>query len=792
MSQVIEAKCPKCQHTLRVPLDWVGKTIRCKFCQATFQALGKLARSASDAKAGIQVAKPYIPIGKPAHSTPAVSAAPAPTPAVAVGMPPASPPPPAASGHPFGFDEDATSEVPNVAKPRKKGYGAMMLVATFFILFLAGASGAGYFLYKVMITPQGPGGDKAIAKGDGQGAKYDGRPQKAVKSESVVKEKNTTTKKDGSKETMPVPASDGAKKEESKTPPKKVTPFKNPPPFKDLAKKDPAKKGPVFGNDPFPRRALLVSVNNYLMFNTVHYGSGRDSFRGGYPGSSTGALRDFFQRPPLYFPSSQVFELSDGIPLDSKVGRPNTTQKSVVQAAIQDFVDTSREQDRIVLLFAGHGAVVEDKSYLVPIDGSLKKVESLIPLQWVYDQLAKCKAQQKILILDVFRFSPGRGAELPTPGEGDEGSMPEMFDKELENPPAGVQVWCSCLKEQSSTELEGGSAFLQAMCHALQGGGPEMSGIATPDQPIPIEGLVVKTNQRLTDLVAAEKRKQTPRLTGKDAGKSVAFDAKLGVANVISFQSPSAASGKDVAGYALINSMLDELKFPPVRDTRAGDIALLKAQNLPSFPSKILEGFKADGYNNVTELRERFVKNKETFTKEYPLRAAYFEAFDALQESSKIQMREVLASPIDPKRKAAFLQEQAPAGISIFKLEGVLANLKTAEEERDKETSKRWQANFDYIQARLQARLIYLFEYSYTLGQIRADNLPELAPGQSGWRIGTGKKIAVTEQKAKALNKATAKLWKRLQDEYPDTPYAILAERESIISLGLQWRPKSD
>ncbi|MSU79104.1 MAG: hypothetical protein EXS16_13570 [Gemmataceae bacterium] len=778
MSQVIEAKCPKCQNTLRVPLDWVGKTIRCKFCQVTFQAHGKLAGSTSDNKAVVQVAKPNIPIGKPANSAAPV--------AVAAGAPPVM-----ATNTSFGFDEDPSAETPSVAKPRKKGYGAMTLVATFGVLFLVGAGGAGYFLYKVINTPHGLGSDKHVAKGDGQSTRSDSKPPRAVKADGPARDKGTTTKKDSNKEAPP-PAADSGKKEEGKTPTKKVTPFKNPPPFKDIAKKDAPKKGPVFSNDPFPRRALLVSINNYLMFNTVHYGSGRDSFRGGYPGSSTGVLRDFFQRQPLYFPSSQVFELSDGVPLDSKVGRTNTTQKSVVQAAIQDFVGSSREQDRIVILFAGHGAVLEDKSYLVPIDGSLRKPESLIPLKWVYDQLASCKAQQKILILDVFRFSPGRGAELPTPGEGDEGSMPEAFDKELENPPAGVQVWCSCLKEESSTELEGGSAFLQAMCHALQGGGPEMSGIATPDQPIPIEGLVIKTNQRLTELAAAEKRKQSPRLTGKDAGKAVAFDAKLGVANVISFLSPAAASGKDVAGYALINSMLDELKFPPVRDTRAGDIALLKAQNLPAFPAKILEGFKADGYSNVTELRDRFVKNKEAFAKEYPLRAAYFEAFEALQKSAKIPMREVLSSPIDPKRKAAFLEEQAPAGISIFELEGVLANLKTAEEERDKETSKRWHANFDYIQARLQARLIYLFEYSYTLGQIRADNLPELAPGQSGWRIGTSKKITVTEQKAKALNKATTKLWKRLQDEYPDTPYAILAERESIISLGLQWRPKSD
>jgi hypothetical protein len=129
----------------------------------------------------------------------------------------------------------------------------------------------------------------------------------------------------------------------------------------------------------------------------------------------------------------------------------------------------------------------------------------------------------------------------------------------------------------------------------------------------------------------------------------------------------------------------------------------------------------------------------------------------------------------------------------MFHLESALAAVKAAGEEREKETSKRWQANFDYAQARLQSRLIYLFEYNYTLGQIRLDNLPELAPGQSGWRVGiSGAKITVTEGKAKTYAKDTKKLWDRIQRDYPETPWALLAQRESMIALGLAWRPKSD
>ena len=49
--------------------------------------------------------------------------------------------------------------------------------------------------------------------------------------------------------------------------------------------------------------------------------------------------------------------------------------------------------------------------------------------------------------------------------------------------------------------------------------------------------------------------------------------------------------------------------------------------------------------------------------------------------------------------------EQKELGVSTFNLEQVLDRVKMAAKERDKETSKRWQANFDYTLARLQSEL---------------------------------------------------------------------------------------
>ena len=124
--------------------------------------------------------------------------------------------------------------------------------------------------------------------------------------------------------------------------------------------------------------------------------------------------------------------------------------------------------------------------------------------------------------------------------------MPEGFDKDVLNPPAGVQVWCACQKEQSSTELEQGSAFMQALCHSLQGGG-ETKGFSEPTQPIPIEGLVATVNKRLKDLVAVEKRTQISRLTGKVPAAVVAYNKAEPLPEPMKLKPPTLPKG-NVAG----------------------------------------------------------------------------------------------------------------------------------------------------------------------------------------------------------------------------------------------------
>lgn len=760
---IVQAKCPHCKKSLRVPAEWLDRTMRCKLCRHVIQGKHPLGGN------GVPVA---TPIG-------------------------------AAAGAPFTFDEPDT-DAP-VRPSRKRGGKKFVLVLAglaFVALVLIPAAG----LAITRFVTGGDGGMFAFLKGPVEATMAalpsDGSATPRKRPVDDVPPKKGGEAKGGEKKIAPPVDPPTKKTPESKEPetkgpaktgPETKGPTKKGPETKGPTKKGPTKKGPTKkgpsvtptkgGSNLFPRRALLVSVNNYLMFNTLNYGSPRDRT---YPGSSTRVLADQLTRPPLYFPATQVYELSDASSM------PHPTQKSAIEGTIADFLDSSREQDRILLLFAGHACEIEKECYLIPIEGRTSKPETLIPLKWVYDRLAKCKARQKVLILDVFRFPPARGFELPGAGEGEHGAMGEAFDLALLTPPAGVQVWSSCVKGQAAIELDRGSAFLQALLHTLQERGG-MTGIASPGDSLPVEALVPRVNKRLKELLTPEKLEQVSRLTGKEAAGGAPYNPDEPLSPKIALRPPAAPPG-GAAGNAQVNKILEELRLlPPVRETRAGELALLKAENLPTFPADKLSSYQAEDYTSIGALRDQYTKEPEKFAEKYPLRAAVFDAVKALQDGSKVRIRETLNGPIDPKRKSAFLKEQQEPGMMIFELEQALGQMKTVAGEREKEPSKRWQANFDYTMARLESRLVYLFEYSYILGQIRSDSLPALESGQSGWRIGSRTKVQVPEPKAKTMaRKEIPRLWRRIREQYPDTPWAILAERESLIALGLEWRAKSD
>ena len=219
--------------------------------------------------------------------------------------------------------------------------------------------------------------------------------------------------------------------------------------------------------------------------------------------------------------------------------------KPVIQNTIEKFVDTSREQDRVILLFAGHATVIDGKPYLVPLEGELTDAKTLIELDWLYSQLKKCKARQKVLIMDVCRYDPGRGTERPSPG-----AMDPALEAALKNPPEGVQVWSACSAKEHSfefryqvfekNEVEGG-LFLSQIFNSFAKGAPT----AKPELSLPIAELVAKVDP-LTETMAqgVAKEVQTPFFVGSEKADGAAYDPKEAQAKTFAIPKPRDHRGR--------------------------------------------------------------------------------------------------------------------------------------------------------------------------------------------------------------------------------------------------------
>src|SRR5207249_8271740 len=57
-------------------------------------------------------------------------------------------------------------------------------------------------------------------------------------------------------------------------------------------------------DEPFPRRALFISVNDYLFANPLNFGEMPN--KRGFPGASTSALKMLFGNIPLRLPNTQM------------------------------------------------------------------------------------------------------------------------------------------------------------------------------------------------------------------------------------------------------------------------------------------------------------------------------------------------------------------------------------------------------------------------------------------------------------------------------------------------------
>lgn len=530
----------------------------------------------------------------------------------------------------------------------------------------------------------------------------------------------------------------------------------------------------------YPRRFLAISINNYLYANPIRVGA---------PARSISALLERLG-DRWSIPRDQRFLLTDAP--NSRGAVPPL--KSVITNTIEQFAKTSRPQDHIVLFFAGHAVVIDGKSFLVPIEGELKTPESLLPLDWLWSTLATCPARQKLVILDVARLDPGRGAERPAPTP-----MAPELEASLKTPPPGVQVWSACSAKQPSFEFEyqlhdgfevRGGLFVNQLFHALQQGLADDS----PEKPFPLDNLAAKVRDFTQSFAqAVQDQPQSPFTAGIAPGPASGLDLSATPAPRVVITKPSELLPGGQTDPKTIREIFAEIRMPPVKVVAANEGSGESTEASLPFAAAALQGYSAD-YGNIQEILDK--------PEQFPLRVAVLNAVETLQRHGQGEvmigtarrkvglLREDLFGPINDDVKKTIAKEQAEGpAVMYVELETLLNRLEKLQPKREDESSKRWQAHFDYVLAMVKSRFAYINEYNFALGKIRKDELPPLDPKlHKGWRLASQEKLQ-SPREVKDQADDARKLFEKLIKERPGTPWEVLAKRERQNALGLIWQP---
>lgn len=530
----------------------------------------------------------------------------------------------------------------------------------------------------------------------------------------------------------------------------------------------------------FPRRMLVMHASKYLYCNGLAAGNQEEKS----PDRVTELARRlaFEWRVPRDADDNQLYVLSD-----TAVRNPRPMLRPIVMETYERFCATSRPQDRMVLYFSGHAAAKDGKAYLVPTDGDLDDPNTLIPLDDLWAKLKDCKAQQKVVIFDVCRLNEDGDTVRP----GSDPMSPELESALLAAPP-GVQVVLTCAAGQNALEYRrpprdlpdvAGSLFLSALKQVADRGTANGDKAPAPDDPLPIARWVDAARAQMNEVAATSGLPvPTPKIAGTGSPSAVAPNPDEPPAG--RFEIPAPPKGVAPAEVARIAS---RIALPPLRANRSTAEKEAPLDELVPFTEAAMRGHMPDGVS------DRDVRDEP---EKYPVRKAAMDTLAVLKTSwerlGELGVRDRFTGETsDAVKKLIVAEQEAPALIGL-ELRTRVQAMESLLGQLDGETSKYWRATFLYALAQAKARLAFIEEYNFALGNIRTDSLPERDKGKGhvGLQLVSVEKMK-SKKEIKEIAESAKELFARIGKEHEGTPWAVQAKRDGAVSLGLEWRPYS-
>jgi hypothetical protein len=740
MGEQVRATCPGCQSVLRIPAAWADRAIKCKKCGRVVQGKGRKSAAV------------------PAVATPPTLPAAAPLPADANGTPPAAPPtyaPPAAYPVPYPQPQAYPYQPTPYPAPQAYPYAVPQPVPQSELDFTNGtaviadptatdsparrrrrSSGAGKFVWVAFTL--------LLAGGLIAGGIY-GLP--LLKKQAGDQANAADTKQ--------VDPTDG-----------------------DSSLK--------MASLPYPRRMLVLSVSKYLYCNGLTAGKGRKSDH-----VTEVAKRIAFDwRVPQDEKNNQLYILSDTAPKDARA-----MLRPIMRDAYTQFCATSRAQDRVLIYYGGHAVAKDGKAYLVPVDGDLTDPATLLPLDDLWAKVQACPAQQKVVVFDVCRINEDDDKVRP----GSE-PMSKELEKLLLAAPPGVQAVTTCSAGQNALEFRrppdlgertndvSGSLFLSALRNIADRGKAKGGSNPKPDDPLPIVAWLDAAKLRIKEVAGqVNKPEQTPKMAGAAPTSAVAFNPDEAAVPRFGFQPPPPGIPP-----AEVAKIIERVQLEPFRPRRDQATSVETIEQTVPFVQTVMADYKPDGMTDAEIMQEGA---------KYPLRKAAVAALKTIRDQWKMTgekedgepglLTQFTGETNDALKKMILERQEVPAR-AILMLEEQVAAMEALLPQLDQEKSKYWRATFVYALAQTKARLAFMHEYNYALGNIRTDSLPErdAKKGQVGLQLVSVEKMN-SKKDVREIADAARELFAKIAQEHKGTPWAVLAKRNRVIALGMKWQPYS-
>jgi len=170
-----------------------------------------------------------------------------------------------------------------------------------------------------------------------------------------------------------------------------------------------------------------------------------------------------------------------------------------------------------------------------------------------------------------------------------------------------------------------------------------------------------------------------------------------------------------------------------------------------------------------------------------PLRQAVLQAALMTQQSLPGQPSLSFPAADGPEFKEAMKENQTTVARIEYTVKEALVPISAVSKLRDRETSRRWQAHYDLIRGRLLAMRIRCNEFNSACAWMFTNQPKFKNAGSNTWRLVPADDINARDPQAKVVADEAKRLLKRVVDDHPGTPWAMLAQRELKDPFGFKW-----